>query len=252
MPRGNELKEKLAAGYKAVGCLVALPSADNAEILAHAGFDFLFIDHEHGPGSLADAVEQMRAIKATGTVALVRVPSNDPVYFKRILDAGADGVICPSVETAAEAESVVQSCFFPPLGTRGAGGGTRASIYGFDALYPAHLREQLIVAITIESARAVEHIGEIVNIAGIDLVFIGPRDLSASMGKLGQFHDAELLKHVETVEKHVINSGKYLASVVYPGLDVATMFRKGYHMVIGGTDVGFLSQGAHAVLSQPR
>jgi 4-hydroxy-2-oxoheptanedioate aldolase len=252
MRRNNTLKVKLKEGRRCVGCLVALPSADVAEIMAYAGFDFLFVDHEHGAGALGDAVAQMRATKGSDTTTLVRIPANDDVYLQRLLDAGADGIVCPVVENAEQAAAMASACLYPPHGVRGAGGNTRAAAYGFDAEYAEHLRESLLIAVQIETLRGLEHIEDICRIPMIDAVFIGPRDLSASLGKLNQFADPELIALLRETEHRVLATGKYLGGIVYPGVTINAMFERGYHMLIVGTDVGILATGAKAVLAERR
>lgn len=240
----NSLKRKLLDGKRVVGCFLLTSSSDNAEVLAHAGFDFLLIDHEHGSGGRGDAIDQMRAMKGTPTTSMLRIPSFDPVYIKRVLDAGLQCLLCPSVESASAAKAVVEACWFPPRGTRGAGGATRASTYGYDIDSANRVQDELLIAVQIESARGVEHIEEIAAVAGIDLLVIGPRDLSASIGKLGRFDDPEVLTIVARAEAAILRSGKRLGSVVYPGRTPAQMFESGYDLLIAGSDVGFLVEGA--------
>ena len=244
----NPLKRQLAAGKRVRGCFLTLPSADVAEVLAQAGFDFLLIDHEHAGGSIGDAVGQMRAMAATATPAMVRLPSADPIYVKRILDAGAQSVLCPGVETEAEAAALVDMCFYPPRGTRGAGGGVRASRYGHDAGYHGSANDRLLVAAQIESVAGVGNIAAIAAVPGIDMLLIGPRDLSGSMGKLNRFDDPDVLATVAKAERRIVASGRYLASVVYPGLTQADMFARGHRLLIVGSDVSILAQGARALL----
>jgi 4-hydroxy-2-oxoheptanedioate aldolase len=245
----HTLKAKLQSGHLLRGCFLTLPSADVAEILANAGFDFLLIDHEHGSGDITDAIGQMRAMLGSGTSAMVRIRQNDAALIKRTLDAGANALLCPMVECREDAEAVVQACFFPPLGSRGAGGGTRASRYGYDAAYHSTANDRLLIVAQIESRRGVANIEEIAAVAGIDMLLIGPRDLSSTMGKLNQFQDPEVLAVVADAEARIKRSGKYLGSVIYPGLTAQAMFDKGCHMVITGSDVGILSTGAKQLLS---
>lgn len=246
----RRLKARLKAGENVLGCILATRSSDVAEILAYAGFDFLFIDHEHGFGSLGDAVDQMRAMKGTGTAALVRVPCNDTLYIRRVLDAGADAILCPMVESAGEAASVVQACLFPPLGRRGAASRTRASLYGGDPDFADRLTEDLLIAVAIETETAVEHLEEIAAVPGVDALFIGPRDLSSSIGKLNRFDDPAVLTLVQRAREKILASGKYLGSAVYPGQSIAEMFVHGHHLIVAGADTAFLAEGAKATIDQ--
>jgi 4-hydroxy-2-oxoheptanedioate aldolase len=250
MGRACSLKAKLQAGTNTLGCMITTRSADAAEILAYAGFDFLFIDHEHGPGSLGDAVDQMRAMKGTGTSSLVRVPCNDALYIRRVLDAGADAVLCPMVESASQAQAVVEACLFPPRGHRGAAAGIRAALYGYDPEFADRLDQDLLIVIAIETARAVECLDEIAAIPHIDAIFIGPRDLSSSIAKLNQFHDPEVLALVKRAEGKILASGKYLGSALYPGRSIVQMFNSGYRLLVSGSDAAFLCQGAKSLLDQ--
>jgi 4-hydroxy-2-oxoheptanedioate aldolase len=246
----NLLKRKLLNRERVLGCFLLTGSPDNAEVLAHAGFDFLLIDHEHGSGSRDDAVAQMRAMKGTPTTSMLRVPSIDPGYIKRVLDAGVQCVLCPLIESASTAKAVVDACWFPPRGARGAGGATRASVYGYDAEAPNRVQDELLIAVQIESLIGIDQIEEIAAVAGIDLLLLGPRDLSASIGKLGRFEDPEVLAIVAKAEAAILASGKRLGSVIYPGQTPAQMFERGYDLLIAGSDIGFLVEGARrAVLS---
>jgi 4-hydroxy-2-oxoheptanedioate aldolase len=240
----NLLKRKLLDRERVLGCFLLTGSSDNAEVLAHAGFDFLLIDHEHGSGGRGDAVAQMRAMKGTPTTSMLRIPSLDPGYIKRVLDAGVQCILCPMVENASTANAMVEECWFPPHGTRGAGGSTRASVYGYDVDSANRVRDELLIAVQIESVMGVERIDEIAAVAGIDLLIIGPRDLSASIGKLGRFEDPEVQTLVAEAEAAILGSGKRLGSVLYPGRTPAQMFERGYDLLIAGSDIGFLIEGA--------
>jgi len=249
----NTLKQKLARGIKSTGCFLLLPNPDVSEILAHIGFDVLLIDHEHGPGSYSDAIAQMRAMQATDVASMVRVPANDPVAVKRILDCGARNILCPNVETAEQADAFVRACRYPPRGVRGAGGGIRAAHYGLNPdYYEKPTEDEILIALQIESPGAVAEIDKIAAVPGVDMLLIGPRDLSAAMGVLNRFDDPELLAMLKRAEERILASGKYLASVVYPGTTARQMFSRGYGLLIVGTDVGFISQGAKSALAEAR
>jgi 4-hydroxy-2-oxoheptanedioate aldolase len=244
----NLLKRKLVNRERALGCFLLTGSPDNAEVLAHAGFDFLLIDHEHGSGSRGDAIAQMRAMNGTPTTSVLRIPSFDPGYIKRVLDAGVQCILCPMIESASTAKAVVDACWFPPRGARGAGGATRASVYGYDADAANRVQDELLIAVQIESVLGIEQIDEIAAVAGIDLLLLGPRDLSASIGKLGRFDDPEVRAIVAQAEAAILGSGKRLGSVIYPGQTPAEMFDRGYDLLIAGSDIGFLVEGARRAI----
>ena len=185
----NSLKLRLARGETLFGAWIETGSATNAEILGRCGFDFLLLDLEHGEGDLKHAVEMLRAADASGSPAIVRAPSNDPVFLKRIFDLGAQSVMIPSVETAAEAEAAVRACRYPPAGRRGyAAPNVRASAYGMLPEYVRQANEQLLIIGQIESADAVGRADEICAVDGLDVPFIGVNDMAGSIGLLEQLH----------------------------------------------------------------
>lgn len=242
------LKTRLARGENLVGAVMLLPSADVAEILSLSGLGFVMIDHEHGGGGLSDFIAQSRAMKGSAMEAMVRIPRGDLHYAARLLDAGARAIVCPSVDTAGQAEAFVRGCRYPPRGERGAGSGLRGARYGLDASYysPDGEEETLLVA-QIESAQAVANVDAICAVPGIDMLLIGPRDLSASIGKLNRFDDPELLELLARAEQGILASGKYLASTLHQGKTCAQMFEAGYHAVLAGNDVSLLLNGARAI-----
>ena len=196
----TNLKARLKAGEKLLGAWTTTDSPDNAEVMALAGIDFLLMDHEHGQATLPAAIAQLRAIKGTGCAGLMRVPSNDAVYIKRVLDAGIQGIMVPQVGTAEEARAAVAACRYPPGGIRGAAGGTRATSYGADMEYYGRAADELLVIVQIETPEAVENTAAIAAVDGVDVVFVGPRDLSAQIGKLNRFEDPELRALITRIE----------------------------------------------------
>ncbi len=246
----NVLKARLAAGERQLGCIVMLPSPDVAEIIALAGVDMVMIDHEHGLGGLQDYVAQARAMQAGRTQAMVRIPHGDYAYARRMLDAGCRSIVCPGIDTASEAEEFVRACRYPPLGVRGAGGGIRAASYGLDpGYYGQRALDDLLIVAQIESARAVENIDAICAVPGVDMLLIGPRDLSASMGLLESFEDPAIWSLVDHAADRIRASGKYLASTLHPGMTSRDMFDAGYDLVLASKDVDFLLNGAKAMRS---
>lgn len=249
MIRSNTLKQSLDTGRCVFGCISLLSNPDVTEILALAGFDFIFIDQEHGTGGLEGISSQLRAAYSGGASALVRIPSLDPHYIRRLLDAGLWNIYCPMIENSAEAERFVEACFYPPAGDRGAGGGTRASLLGYGPDNPESLREQLQLIVAVESAAGVTNIREIVKVPNIDAIFIGARDLSASLGCLGQFDDPGLLEMIAECEAIIRESGKYMGAPIYSGCTIADMKNKGYSLILAGTDTGLLVNATKNALS---
>lgn len=247
----NALRSKLAEG-RLLGVIQTMPSAEVSEVLAAAGLDMLMLDLEHGLSGMGDLLNQLRALQGTGVPALVRVPRADAAFVNRLQDAGVDTLLFPAVQSAEEARALVRACRYPPAGTRGAGGGLRASRYDRDPHYYANAQANTVIGVQIESARGVEEAARICAVEGIDLVVIGPRDLSASVGKLGRFDDPEVLALYEQAEQAIAASGVAMGSTLYPGRSVAQMFARGHRLLLVGTDVGLLGRAARGWVEGPR
>ncbi len=202
MYRKNTLKQRLVDGEKVLGCWTMLGHPQVVEILSLAGFDYLVLDQEHGLGDPSTLAAQLHAMSATPTVGVVRVPWNDHVYLKRVLDMGAEAVLIPSIDTADEARAAVAACLYPTRGRRGtAASSVRASSYGMAPDYVATCADNLLIACQIESAKAVENIDEILAVDGIDLIFIGPFDLSATVGQMGNLKHPEVARLIGRAEE---------------------------------------------------
>ncbi len=201
----NPLKRALSRHEITYGCWVTLAHPLIPEILSHAGFDWLTMDMEHSSIDLADLLPLIISTQANGMVPLVRIGENDPNLIKRVMDAGAYGVIVANIHSAREAQQAIDSVKYPPYGKRGVGL-YRAQRYGwgFEA-YKKWLAKESVVIIQIEHIDAVNDIEKIFAVEGIDAFLIGPYDLSASMGKPGEFHD----KKVEAAIAKVLAAGKH-------------------------------------------
>jgi 4-hydroxy-2-oxoheptanedioate aldolase len=244
----DSLKHRLSRGEKLLGIVMLLPSPDVAEIIAHSGIDVVMIDHEHGGGTIGDFIAQDRAMAGTPIRAMVRVPHGERSYAQRLLDNGAQAIVYPGVDTAEQAEAFVRACRYPPRGHRGAGAGLRAARHGLNgAYYDAAVEDCRLLVAQIESARAVDNVDAICAVDGIDMALIGPRDLSASIGKLNRFDDPELRRLTDRAAARIRASGKFLASTLYPGRTLAEMFDEGYDLILAGKDTDFLVNGAGAL-----
>jgi len=237
------LKARLKAGEKLLGAWTMTDSPDNAEVMALSGIDFVLMDHEHGQAAIPDAIAQLRAIQGTKCAGLLRTPWNDMVFIKRVLDAGVHGVMVPQVNTPEEARAVVAACRYPPLGIRGAAGSTRATSYGIDTGYYDRAADDLIIIVQIETTQAVENTAAIAAVEGIDVIFVGPRDLSANIGKLNKMDDPELRALITKIEDATLKSGKALGTVAPTGTIAKQLFARGYNFVISGSDLTHLRAG---------
>ncbi len=240
------LKERLTR-EAVYGTIVSLPSPEIAEAMALAGFDWLFIDLEHGAMSV---LECQRMIQATGGRAdcLVRVPELTESAVKKVLDTGAGGIIVPRVNTAEEAELAVTYSKYPPEGQRGVGA-TRAHGYGIHfSDYVERANRDLMVVLQIEHIEGVEHIESIASTPGLDVIFIGPYDLSASMGLMGQVDHPKVLEAIARVEEVCKQKGIQMGYFGMTADSVKPYIDKGYRLITCGTDTGFLVTGAAEVL----
>lgn len=252
MGKSGGAVERLKAGEQAFGCWLHLFDNVVSEIVAQAGYDCVLMDFEHGPGGLTEAIGVMQAAERCGCPALCRVPANDPVWIKRVLDIGVAGVMAPAVNSRDEALALAESCYYPPRGRRGlAASLIRASRYGADLdRYLAHCAEDLLVIAQIETAQAVEAAAEIAAVDGIDMIFIGPFDLSADLGHLGQPDHPDVRQAIERTEQAVRAAGKLLGGLPSPERSAKDLFDGGYDLVLAGSDVLLLRDAARADAAQ--
>lgn len=251
MLRPNRLLAKLRAGENCRGAWLFLGSPDVSEVLGLAGFDALLIDHEHTPGGIETAVRQMRAIQAAGpSTILARVGANDPAAIKLLLDAGVEGLLLPNVESADEARRFVAACRYPPAGTRGAHFTvSRAAHWGTrGADYYREIESQLLLVAMIESEKGVRAIPELAAVEGLDMLFIGPLDLSASVGMMGLLNDPAFTVLLREAETATVANGLLLGGAAVPGDTAAICFRRGYRFLTVGNDVSMLTSAAAASL----
>ena len=244
----HQFRSRLLAGELLVGPVVTLPAPEVAEILAGAGFDWLFIDVEHSPMGMRDA---QALLQAAGPCCpcLVRVPAGEEVWIKKALDIGAAGLIVPQVHSAEQAERVVSLCKYPPQGARGVGV-ARAQGYG-DRFgeYVATANEQLAVVVQAESAEAVRNIGMIAGVHGIDAVFVGPYDLSASLGKAGELSDPDVRGAIAAVTETCLSAGVRLGAFGADAPAMQPFIDRGYTLIAAGVDTFFLSGAARDLVS---
>jgi 2-dehydro-3-deoxyglucarate aldolase len=197
----NSLKQNLAQGKLTIGSWISLAHPAIAEIMARAGFEWLVIDLEHSVITIREAEELIRTINLCGATPLVRLTVNDSNQIKRVMDAGAHGIIVPMVKSQAEAEKAVGAVYYPPRGQRGVGL-ARAQGYGVRFReYCEWLAEEAVVIAQIEHIQAVEELEAILSVSGIDGYIIGPYDLSASMGLPGQFDDPQVEQAVARIKQ---------------------------------------------------
>ena len=241
----NPIKQLLKENKKVLAAWLQMASPYAAEIFAKAGLDALVVDMEHGPNDILSLIDQLRAMGRFSAIPLVRVPWNDMVIIKRVLDAGAYGVLVPYINTPEEAAAAVSYCKYPLEGVRGVAPSPRAPGFGIESMnYMRHANEEILVMTAVETPDAVQRIDEIVKVEGLDGVFIGPMDLATSMGHFCDPECPAVQAAIRKVEDTVIGSGKFLASVA-GGMEAAKKkFDKGYNLVIAFADGGTLGSAA--------
>ncbi len=246
------LREKLARGELIIGGHVFLTDPEVTESLGMHGFEFVWIDAEHSAFDKGEILAHVVAAAAANTASFVRVPWNDPVLVKPVLEMGPDGIILPMVSSAEEARAAVAACRYPPAGVRGFGP-RRANAYGaIDTKeYLAHADERLLKIMQIEHVRAVENLEEILAVAGVDLIIVGPNDLSASAGHLGDTRHPEVIALYDEIERTAKRMHKPFGVSLGAGdrESIEDWVRRGVALIGCGDDLSYLSMGSKATLS---
>ena len=241
-------RQRLIAGERLNGTLISLDSPEVAEVLASLGFDWFFLDNEHSP---LEALELQGIIRAAGsTPCVVRVSHSAEVPIKKALDIGAAGIIAPMVNSAEQAAQVVSWAKYPPAGTRGVGIG-RAHGYGLKFQdYVSRANDEVAVIVQCEHIDAVNNIEAIVRVSGVDAVLIGPYDLSASMGRLGQVTHPEVVAAIDRVTAACRAAHVPLGIFGLSAQAVQPYIERGYTFIVAGVDTVLLGQAAAQLLAQ--
>lgn len=242
------LKPRLQAGERLHGCWVEAFSPVMTEIVAQSGYDIAMIDLEHGPGGVMDAVRQIQVIAGHECAPLIRVSSGDSNVIKKAMDIGPAGLMVPNIRTAREAREIVAACRYGPRGVRGAAPSlVRASAYGRNLdRYLASVDDELLLIGQIESREGARNINEIAAVEGLDMLFIGPADLSASLGALGDFSSDEFVSTFSGLERAVLDSGRWLGCIPFHDWDARRLYKNGHHLVLSGVDTLLLRDAAEA------
>lgn len=249
----NRLRDLLAAGKPAIGTILQIPSAPLAEVLAQAGFDWLLVDGEHGPIGLETVHAMVRATGGAQATPTVRIASNLDWLAKRVLDVGALAVMIPGVNSGADALAAVRAVRYPPEGTRGVGPTFAALRWGLaGADYIGQANREVMAIIQIETIEAVERIDEILAVPGIDCPLIGPYDLSASMGLIGQVDHPEVQAAIARVLAATRTAGVPAGIFGMTAAEVNRYIEQGFRAILVGVDAAFLAAGAKAVLDGVR
>lgn len=229
----NALRAHLATGAPAAGAIVPIPAEPIVEILGLIGFNFVFLDAEHGSLSPDGCERLVRAAEGHGITPLVRVPSNDPHLILRYLDTGAHGVIVPHITTADDARRAVDAALYHPLGQRGLAG-IRAARYGLDvplAEYTVHVNRELSVIALIEDAHAIEHLPEIMAVEGLNAIHIGPTDLSQSLGRVNDRYHPDVEQAIDEIISQARKADMPVGIATSSGQDAVAAIQRGCQIV---------------------
>jgi 4-hydroxy-2-oxoheptanedioate aldolase len=250
----NRVKDAWKAGKAVINGWLAIPNAFSAEMYAQAGWDSVTVDMQHGVQDYVSCVQCFQGMqRAPEVLPMVRVPWNEPGVIGKVLDGGAYGVICPMVNTAAEARALVQYCKYPPQGTR-SNGPIRAALYGEATSYQATANDDVLVIPMIETRTALDNLEAILDVPGIDAVYIGPSDLGLSLGiapKLDR-EEPEVLKIYERVleetGKRGIAAGLHNGTAAYAN----RMIKLGFKLVTISNEVAMMVNAAKAAVKEAR
>jgi len=230
---------------------VCSSSALVAEICAGAGLDAVLIDGEHSPNGLEGILAQLQAVRSYPVTAVVRPPANDTVLIKQYLDLGVQSLLIPMVHTVAEAEAAVSAVHYPPRGVRGVGSAlARSSRWNRIPGYVAGASETITVMVQIESAQAVENVEEILAVDGIDAIFLGPADLAASMGLLGQQEHPDVVAAVEHCIAAAKEAGKPVGVNAFAEATARHYMEAGVDFILVGADVALLARGSEGLAAR--
>ncbi len=248
------LKSKIRRGELTIGTWITIPHPSVIEVLSTAGFEWVTIDMEHAAINISQAQTLIMAAQGKKMKAFVRVSANEPTPIKHALDAGADGVIVPMINTRADALKMVDHIYYPPIGKRGTGL-ARAQNYGIGfEEYRRRLEKDIIVVAQIEHIQAIENIKSILSVEAIDATIIGPYDLSASMGKPGQYHLPEVKKTIEAYDTACIAMNKPRGAHVISSdiRELNERIARGYSFLAFSLDFFFLGDKAREEMKKLR
>jgi 2-keto-3-deoxy-L-rhamnonate aldolase RhmA len=246
LPRNN-FKRGLAAGAPQIGLWLSMTSPVATEVVAGAGFDWMLVDMEHSANDLVEVASHLRAAVGGSAEPVVRVPWNEPVMVKRVLDIGARSLLFPFVQSAEEARRAVAATRYPPKGIRGVAGTTRANRYGRVKDYAKRVEDELCVLVQVETQQALGEIEAIAAVDGVDGMFIGPADLSASMGHLGNWQRPEIWQAIISAGERIRKAGKAPGFLSAREDECRAVLAAGFQFVAVGSDIGILARQSEAL-----
>ncbi len=237
------LKQRIREGRKVIGAWMCTPSPAFAELASSLALDFLVVDMEHGAIDMADLPNILRGFSG-GCAPIIRIPYAHPNFVARVLDRGAAGVMVPRVDTLAQARECARAAYYPPEGERGkAIPMIRGSGYGMQEDYRDRSNRDVFVCVQIESAEAISALPQIAAEPLIDLLFVGPTDLSANLRLEGSEHQDAFWRIMDDIQAQCAQAGMAVGTIPFSGVTAPALFEKGYQMVAAGSDVTMLREG---------
>lgn len=239
------LKQKIQNNETLIGTFLSFGNPVVSEMIGQAGFDFAIIDMEHGIGTEQDTLHQLQAMEAGPASAVVRVESYERQRVHRVLDMGAEGIMFPRIKTLDEARQAVSALYYPPDGVRGVAKLVRASGYGknFDQ-YHARQKQDIVGIIQVETEEILDCLDEVAVLDGVDVLFVGPMDLSMALGIFGDFKHPRFEEALDLTVAAARKAGK-ACGILLPSTDyLPVWYEKGYRFFTGGGDLGFVNAGA--------
>jgi 2-dehydro-3-deoxyglucarate aldolase len=246
-PFPNQFKQDLLAGKRLIGCWASLASPITAEVLGVAGFDWILLDGEHSPNDVITFVPQLMALKDSVSAPIVRPTSNNEIEIKRLLDAGFYNFLVPFVQSADEARKAVAATRYPPEGMRGVSVSQRSNRYGTVANYFQEANQHMCVAVQIESREAVAATSEIAAVPGVDCIFVGPSDLAAGYGHLGNSNHPEVQEAIANVFAQAKAQGKPAGILAPVEADARRYMEMGATFIGVGSDLGVFRNATQAL-----
>lgn len=246
-PLPNRFRAAIRARQRLIGCWCSLGSPISTEIVGLAGFDWLLLDSEHAPNDVLTLMPQLMALKDSSSAPVVRPPWNDTVLIKRLLDVGFYNFLIPFVENAEQARRAVAATRYPPQGVRGVSGTQRSNRYGTVPNYFAEINDNICVLVQVENRNAVEAIDEICAVDGVDGVFVGPSDLAAAFGHLGNPNHPEVQQCIAQLFEAVNRAGKAIGILTPVEAEARRYIDMGAHFVAVGLDHLLLRQATQAL-----
>lgn len=249
----NDFKDALAAKQLCLGLWLGLPDAYTAELCAGCGYDWLLIDGEHAPNDLRTILSALQAIAPYPSHPVVRIPEGNVTLIKQVMEIGATTLLVPMVESAEQAREIVRAMRYPPQGIRGVGSGlARSSRWNGFSNYLADANERACLLVQVETSNALDHVKEIASVDGVDGVFIGPADLSASMGLLGQTAHPQVRERIGAGISAILEAGKAPGILCTDETLAHTYVEVGAQFIAIGVDTTLLANAARSLVARFR